>query len=57
MVQESMVLRLVLTTITAYLLGGVPFGYLFVRFALGKDIRTIGKRQYRRDKRTSQRGR
>jgi glycerol-3-phosphate acyltransferase PlsY len=42
MVQESMVLRLVLTTITAYLLGGVPFGYLFVRFALGKDIRTMG---------------
>ena len=37
-----MVLRLVLTTITAYLLGGVPFGYLFVRFALGKDIRTLG---------------
>jgi acyl phosphate:glycerol-3-phosphate acyltransferase len=42
MVQESVVLRLVLTTITAYLLGGVPFGYLFVRFALGKDIRTMG---------------
>jgi len=42
MVQESVVLRLVLTTITAYLLGGVPFGYLFVRFALGRDIRTMG---------------
>lgn len=37
-----MVLLLTLTTITAYLLGGVPFGYLFVRFALGKDIRTMG---------------
>lgn len=37
-----MVLRLALTTITAYLLGGVPFGYLFVRFALGKDIRQMG---------------
>jgi glycerol-3-phosphate acyltransferase PlsY len=42
MVQESMVLTLALTTITAYLLGGIPFGYLFVRFALGKDIRTMG---------------
>jgi glycerol-3-phosphate acyltransferase PlsY len=33
---------LALTTVAAYLLGGVPFGYLFVRFALGKDIRTMG---------------
>ena len=39
---DGMVLLLTLTTITAYLLGGVPFGYLFVRFALGKDIRTMG---------------
>ncbi len=39
---DSMVLLLTLTTITAYLIGGVPFGYLFVRFALGKDIRTMG---------------
>jgi glycerol-3-phosphate acyltransferase PlsY len=39
---DSMVLRLTLTTITAYFLGGVPFGYIFVRFALGKDIRTMG---------------
>lgn len=28
--------------ILAYFLGGIPFGYLFVRFALGKDIRTMG---------------
>lgn len=26
----------------AYFLGGVPFGYLFVRFTLGKDVRTMG---------------
>src|SRR5690348_4359684 len=39
---DGMVLLLTLTTITAYLLGGVPFGYLFVRFALGKDIRSMG---------------
>jgi glycerol-3-phosphate acyltransferase PlsY len=37
-----MVLWLVLASVIAYLLGGVPFGYLFVRFALGKDIRTMG---------------
>lgn len=33
---------LALATLIAYLLGGLPFGYLFVRFALGKDIRTMG---------------
>ena|SRR5689334_18098125 len=33
---------LVLVVILAYFLGGIPFGYLFVRFALGKDIRTMG---------------
>ena len=26
----------------AYLIGGLPFGYLFVRFSLGKDVRTMG---------------
>ncbi len=26
----------------AYLIGGLPFGYWFVRFRLGKDIRTMG---------------
>ena len=34
--------NLILAVIVAYFLGGVPFGYLFVRFALGKDIRTMG---------------
>lgn len=37
-----MAVSLILATVIAYLLGGVPFGYLFVRFALGKDIRTMG---------------
>jgi len=37
-----MALTLLVTTAIAYLLGGVPFGYLFVRFALGKDIRGMG---------------
>lgn len=37
-----MALPVVSATVIAYLLGGVPFGYLFVRFALGKDIRTMG---------------
>ena len=26
----------------AYFIGGLPFGYWFVRFSLGKDIRTMG---------------
>jgi glycerol-3-phosphate acyltransferase PlsY len=28
--------------ILAYFIGGLPFGYWFVRFSLGKDIRTLG---------------
>ena len=28
--------------ILAYLIGGLPFGYWFVRFSLGQDIRTMG---------------
>jgi acyl phosphate:glycerol-3-phosphate acyltransferase len=32
----------VLATVFAYLIGGLPFGYLFVRFTLGKDVRTMG---------------
>lgn len=28
--------------VIAYFLGGLPFGYWFVRLALGKDIRTMG---------------
>lgn len=37
-----MAASLVLAVLIAYLLGGLPFGYLFVRYALGKDIRTMG---------------
>jgi glycerol-3-phosphate acyltransferase PlsY len=40
--KKVMALELLSTTLIAYLLGGVPFGFLFVRFALGKDIRTMG---------------
>jgi len=35
-------LPIVLTTVLAYLLGGLPFGYWFVRLSTGKDIRTMG---------------
>src|SRR6476661_713216 len=38
----TMTLYLAGAVVIAYLLGGIPFGYLFVRFALGKDIRTMG---------------
>ena len=30
------------TTVLAYLLGGLPFGYWFVRLSTGKDIRSMG---------------
>ena len=33
---------LVVSAVVAYLLGAIPFGYLFVRYAMGKDIRTMG---------------
>lgn len=35
-------LPIVLTTVLAYLLGGLPFGYWFVRLSTGKDIRAMG---------------
>jgi glycerol-3-phosphate acyltransferase PlsY len=35
-------LALAAAAISAYLIGGLPFGYWFVRFSLGKDIRTMG---------------
>jgi len=31
-----------LILLTAYLLGSIPFGYIFVRYTEGKDIRTLG---------------
>jgi glycerol-3-phosphate acyltransferase PlsY len=35
-------LTLAVPTLLAYLIGGLPFGYWFVRFTLGRDIRTMG---------------
>lgn len=35
-------LTYILLTLSAYFLGGLPFGYWFVRLSLGKDIRTMG---------------
>ncbi|HEX7361770.1 MAG TPA: glycerol-3-phosphate 1-O-acyltransferase PlsY [Bryobacteraceae bacterium] len=35
-------LALAVATIVAYLIGGLPFGYWFVRLAYGKDIRRMG---------------
>ncbi len=35
-------LELSVVTMLAYLIGGLPFGYWFVKLQLGKDIRTMG---------------
>lgn len=35
-------LPIIFTTVLAYLLGGLPFGYWFVRVSTGKDIRSMG---------------
>ncbi len=35
-------LTLAVPTLLAYLIGGLPFGYWFVRLSLGRDIRTMG---------------
>ena len=35
-------LLLILSALFAYLLGGLPFGYWFIRLTSGKDIRTMG---------------
>ncbi len=35
-------MALPIAALFAYLLGGLPFGYWFVRFSLGQDIRTLG---------------
>lgn len=32
----------VLLVLAAYLIGGIPFGYLLVRLATGRDVRTLG---------------
>jgi acyl phosphate:glycerol-3-phosphate acyltransferase len=41
-VNEPSQLILFIVTVVAYLLGGLPFGYWFVKLRLGKDIRTMG---------------
>jgi acyl phosphate:glycerol-3-phosphate acyltransferase len=33
---------LVISAVLAYLIGGLPFGYWFIRLSSGKDIRTMG---------------
>ncbi len=38
----SPALLIALAALLAYLIGGLPFGYLFVRYTLGKDVRTMG---------------
>ena len=35
-------LLLILSALFAYLLGGLPFGYWFIRLTSGRDIRTMG---------------
>jgi acyl phosphate:glycerol-3-phosphate acyltransferase len=35
-------LALAVSALLAYLIGGLPFGYWFVRLSAGKDIRTMG---------------
>lgn len=35
-------LILIFVSVLAYLIGGLPFGYWFVRLSAGKDIRTMG---------------
>lgn len=39
---SASVLTLASLAVLAYLIGGLPFGYWFVRLRLGKDIRTMG---------------
>jgi glycerol-3-phosphate acyltransferase PlsY len=41
-VNEPSYLLLAAATILAYLIGGLPFGYWFVRLTSGADIRTMG---------------
>lgn len=33
---------LAVLSLLAYFIGALPFGYLFVRFSMGKDVRTMG---------------
>lgn len=39
---EASPLTVTVSTLLAYLIGGLPFGYWFVRLTMGADIRTMG---------------
>jgi glycerol-3-phosphate acyltransferase PlsY len=41
-VTDSFHFTLALSTLIAYFIGGMPFGYWFVRLTIGSDIRTMG---------------
>jgi acyl phosphate:glycerol-3-phosphate acyltransferase len=41
-ISPSSPLTLIASTLFAYLIGGLPFGYWFVRLTAGKDIRSMG---------------
>jgi len=41
-VSSSSLLLIAISTALAYLIGGLPFGYWFVRLVYGKDVRTMG---------------
>lgn len=42
MITSSHFLLVIVPALLAYLIGGLPFGYLFVRLRLGKDVRQLG---------------
>lgn len=42
MLSQPLWILVSVAAITAYLIGGLPFGYWFVRFSKGQDIRTMG---------------
>lgn len=42
MASISSYILVAVSTVLAYLIGGLPFGYWFVRLTMGKDIRTMG---------------
>jgi glycerol-3-phosphate acyltransferase PlsY len=41
-ISPSSLLTLIASTLLAYFIGGMPFGYWFVRLTAGKDIRSMG---------------
>jgi glycerol-3-phosphate acyltransferase PlsY len=41
-VPSASLLTVAVPALFSYLIGGLPFGYLFVRYSMGKDVRTMG---------------